>query len=85
MTANESNGKIKIVGALQTGEEVIANADDEVKTGTVVIEKWEIKNNKTLVRVKNQSHSRLLFKINSVCTFRDQIILLNRNTKTVLL
>lgn len=39
MTANESNGKIKIVGALQTGEEVIANADDEVKTGTVVIEK----------------------------------------------
>jgi len=34
-TGNEANGKTEIVGALQTGEEVIANADDEVKEGTL--------------------------------------------------
>ena len=35
-TGNEANGKTEIVGALQPGEEVIANANDEIKEGTVV-------------------------------------------------
>ncbi|HSZ85473.1 MAG TPA: efflux RND transporter periplasmic adaptor subunit [Puia sp.] len=39
ITGNESNGKTEIVGALQPGEEVISDADDEIKEGTVVIEK----------------------------------------------
>jgi len=36
-TGNEANGKTEIVGALQAGEQVIANADDEIKEGTVVM------------------------------------------------
>jgi RND family efflux transporter MFP subunit len=36
ITGNESNGKIEIVGALQPGEEIISNADDEIKEGAVI-------------------------------------------------
>ena len=36
ITGNESKGKIEIVGALQAGEEVISNADDEIKEGTSI-------------------------------------------------
>ena len=39
ITGNESNRKIEITGALQAGEKVISNADDEIKEGTTVIEK----------------------------------------------
>jgi membrane fusion protein (multidrug efflux system) len=35
-TGNESADKIEVIGALQPGEEVIANANDELKEGTVV-------------------------------------------------
>ncbi|HEX4372854.1 MAG TPA: hypothetical protein VHZ50_06050, partial [Puia sp.] len=36
ITGNESNGKIEIVGALQAGEEIISNADDEIKEGAII-------------------------------------------------
>jgi membrane fusion protein, multidrug efflux system len=34
-TGNESKDKVEIVGALQPGEEVIANANDEIPEGIV--------------------------------------------------
>ncbi|HVM87661.1 MAG TPA: efflux RND transporter periplasmic adaptor subunit [Puia sp.] len=33
ISGNEANGRIEIVGALQPGEQVIANANDEIKEG----------------------------------------------------
>lgn len=38
-TGNEENGKTEIFGALQAGEQVIANADDEIKEGTIIEKK----------------------------------------------
>jgi len=35
-TGNESNSKIEIIGALQPGEEIIANATDEIKEGNTI-------------------------------------------------
>jgi len=35
-TANESGGRIEVVGGLKPGEQVISNADDEIREGTVV-------------------------------------------------
>jgi RND family efflux transporter MFP subunit len=35
-TANESDNKIQIAGALQPGEEVVVNADDEIKEGAII-------------------------------------------------
>lgn len=36
ITGNEAKGKTEIVGALQAGEEVIANANDEIKEGASI-------------------------------------------------
>jgi membrane fusion protein (multidrug efflux system) len=36
ITGNESKGKTEIVGALQAGEEIISNANDEIKEGTPI-------------------------------------------------
>ena len=36
ITGNESKGKTEVVGALQQGEEVINNANDEIKEGAIV-------------------------------------------------
>lgn len=35
-TGNESNDKIEILGNIQPGESIIANANDEIKEGTVI-------------------------------------------------
>ena len=35
-TGNESNSKIEIIGAVQPGEEVIANATDDIKEGITI-------------------------------------------------
>ncbi|WP_431212194.1 hypothetical protein ACQ86N_41655 [Puia sp. P3] len=35
-TGNESNDKIEILGNVRPGESVVANANDEIKEGTVV-------------------------------------------------
>jgi membrane fusion protein, multidrug efflux system len=35
-TGNEGNNRVEVVGALQAGEEVIANADDEIKQGITI-------------------------------------------------
>jgi membrane fusion protein (multidrug efflux system) len=36
ITGNDANGKTEIVGALQAGEEVISNANDEIKEGLTI-------------------------------------------------
>ncbi len=35
-TGNENAGRVEVIGALQPGEEVIANANDEIKEGIVI-------------------------------------------------
>jgi RND family efflux transporter MFP subunit len=36
ITGNEANGKTEIVGGLQADEEIISNANDEIKEGTII-------------------------------------------------
>ena len=35
-TGNEGDNRVEVVGALQAGEEVIINADDEIKQGITI-------------------------------------------------
>jgi membrane fusion protein (multidrug efflux system) len=35
-TGNEGNNRVEVIGALEAGEEIIVNADDEIKQGITI-------------------------------------------------